>query len=97
MNTSGAITNQELMNIPSKMKNLEEKLCVLSEEEDRLANRLGDILLPLVPSSSAPSSKQSDEKKADSCSELAIQLEGFAERIQNIIYRLRNLIERLDL
>jgi len=93
MNTSGATTNQELMNIPSKMKNMDEKLNVLTEEMDRLANRLGSVLLPSSPSMNM----KKQEENANPCSELAIQLEGFAERIQNSIYRLRDLTERLDL
>jgi hypothetical protein len=89
MNTSPAGKDP---NIPSSMKNMEEKISVLSEETDRLVNRLGIALLP-----SSPSQKSSEERKSDSRSELASQLDGFAERIQSVIYRLRDTTERLDL
>lgn len=93
MNTSAGTCTESSYNIPSKMKDIDEKLAVLAEETDRLANRLGSVLLP-----SSPSTRQSEEaKKGELRSELTSQLEVFAERIQSIIYRLRDVTERLDL
>jgi len=92
MNTNASVCKEPGCNIPSNMKNVEEKLNILSDETDKLANQLNSILLP----SSSPIIS-SEEKKSDCRSEFASQLEGFAARIQSVIYRLQDITERLDL